>query len=106
MSKLSRTEELDFCYLLTLLPVLRDIPEYASLPELFSLVGHEALIDLCMYAGGETFRIPTLEELNHSIGALKWYYSVFVSGESSITSIPEEYKEDALKIFRHARIGD
>lgn len=105
MSKLPKTEELDFCYLLTLLPALKGIPEYAPLPELFSLVGHEALIDLCKYAGGETFRIPTLEELNTSIESLKWYYAVFVTGETSITAIPAEYKEETLKIFRHVTIG-
>ena len=50
--KLPITEELDFAYLLSLLPPLKDEPEFAWLPELFSIVGHESLIRLCKYAGG------------------------------------------------------
>ena len=54
MSKLNRTEDLDFHYLLTLMPPLHNISQFTWLPELFSIIGHEGLIKLCKYAGGET----------------------------------------------------
>lgn len=73
-NKLPITEELDFHYLLALLPPLYDIPEFQWLPELFSCIGHEKLIKLCKYAGGETIRIPTLDELSDSIDALQNFY--------------------------------
>lgn len=101
MSNLPLKDEIDFCFLLALLPTLKGMPEYACLPELFSIVGHEKLIELCKYAGGESIKIPTLEELSESIQALKWYYMVFVEGLKSIYDIPEEYKAETMKIFEH-----
>lgn len=89
--KLPITEELDFAYLLSLLPVLHSIPEYAALPELFSIIGHERLILLCRYAGGETIRIPTLDELSNSIDALQWYYDVYISKRKDISEIPDTF---------------
>lgn len=93
-------EELDFCYLLALLPVLKDVPEYACLPELFSIIGHEKLIDLCKFAGGECIRIPTLEELSKSIESLKWYYCVFMDGSKTLDEVPQEYKDEVLQILK------
>ena len=60
------TEELDFHYLLSLMPPLHDIDEFSWLPELFSIIGHEKLILLCKYAGGEVIRIPTIDQLNQT----------------------------------------
>lgn len=82
------TEELDFAYLLELMPPLHDIPEFAWLPELFSIVGHEKLITLCRYAGGETIRIPTIDELNDSIETLQWFYDVHIKKTQSIENVP------------------
>lgn len=81
------TEELDFHYLLTLLPPLHSIPEYSWLPELFSIVGYESLIQLCKYAGGEVIRIPHLDELAQSIEALQAFYDVYITKHRSIDSI-------------------
>lgn len=69
-------EENDFAYLLELMPVLHNVPEFAWLPELFSIIGAEALITLCKYAGGETIRIPTQQELSLSIKALQTFYDI------------------------------
>lgn len=88
MKKLPVTEELDFAYLLELMPPLYNIPEYANLPELFSIIGHESLIDLCKYAGGESIRIPTLSELSDAISALKWYYDVCIKKSKDIVEVP------------------
>lgn len=82
------TEELDFHYLLGLMPPLHDIPEYSWLPELFSIIGHDSLIKLCKYAGGETIRIPTLDELASSIEALQWFYDVEIVHRKEIQGVP------------------
>lgn len=99
MSKeLPTSEELDFQYLLQLLPPLEDTPEFANLPELFSIVGAKSLIKLCKYAGGETIKIPTLEQLCTDIEALQWYYDVYIKKTKSSAEIPMELCELVKKI--------
>lgn len=94
----STTEELDFQYLLQLLPPLEDTPEFANLPELFSIIGAKSLIKLCKYAGGETITIPTLEQLCKDIEALQWYYDVYIKKSKSSAEIPMELFELVSKI--------
>lgn len=96
--ELSSTEELDFQYLLQLLPPLEDTPEFANLPELFSIIGAKSLIKLCKYAGGETIKIPTLEQICKDIEALQWYYDVYIKKTKSSSEIPIELKELVSKI--------
>lgn len=86
--KLPLTEELDFAYLLELMPPLHNIPEFAWLPELFSIIGHERFILLCKYAGGETITIPTLDQLLNSIEALQCFYDVHVKHTKTSAEIP------------------
>lgn len=89
--KLPITEELDFHYLLALMPALCGFEEFAWLPELFCTIGHQRLIDLCRYAGGEEIRIPTLEELEHSLDALQWFYDAYIAKRISPTEIPADF---------------
>lgn len=87
-SSLDTKTELDFHYLLGLMPPLYNVPEFAWLPELFSIIGHEKLILLCKYAGGERISIPTLAQLSDSIEVLQWYYNVSIKKTHSITDVP------------------
>ena len=98
------TEELDFHYLLTLLPPLQGLPEFSWLPELFSIVGYEKLVKLCQYAGGETITIPTLEQLVSSIEALQWFYDVYIKKCKAFSSIPQNLKQLVGKIYHVYRI--
>ena len=99
MSKeLSITEELDFQYLLQLLPPLENEPEFAWLPELFSIIGARNLITLCKYAGGETIKIPTIDQLAQDIDALQWYYDVYISKKKSVSDIPINLNPLVMKI--------
>ena len=82
------TEDLDFSYLLSLMRPLHNVDEYAWLPELFALVGHERLISLCKYAGGEVIKIPTLEQLSVSIEALQNFYDVYIKHIMDVEDIP------------------
>lgn len=82
------TEELDFTYLLELMPALHDVSQFTWLPELFSIIGHERLLKLCKYTGGETIRIPTLDELSDSVESLQWFYDINIKNEKQIQEIP------------------
>ena len=106
--KLSIPEELDFAYLLELMPPMHDVQEYAWLPELFSIIGHEKLILLCKYAGGETIRIPTISELVSSIDALQWFYDVHIKHTKQIAEVPVELHTLFHKIWEtyNARNGE
>lgn len=97
-NNLPKTEELDFVYLLELMPPLHDVPEFAWLPELFSIVGHESLITLCKYAGGETIKIPTIDQLSNSIEALQWFYDIHIKQVKDINELPATYKKLYEKI--------
>lgn len=96
--KLPITEELDFHYLLNLMPLLHNEPEYAWLPELFSTIDYENLIKLCNYAGGEVIKIPTLNQLSTSIDSLQWFYDTEISHKKDADEIPLQYKDLVLKI--------
>lgn len=96
--KLPVSEELDFHYLLSLLPPLFEVSEFAWLPELFSVIGYESLIKLCKYAGGETIRIPTLEELTDAIDALKYFYHVELTKTCEPYLISEKIEGIVAKI--------
>ena len=100
-TELSLTESSDFHYLLTLMSALEDDPAYACLPELFSILGHEKLLLLCKYAGGTEIKIPTVEELQKAIEALRWFYQVYISKHKYKKSIPEELLPLVDRIYNH-----
>lgn len=104
-SDLPETEELDFAYLLELMPALHNVSGFALLPELFSILGHERLILLCKYAGGETITIPTISQLSDSIEALQWFYDVEIKHKYNITEVPARLHtlvNEILLRFRNA----
>lgn len=89
-SRLSEREELDFHLLLSLMPPLHKEPDFALLPELFSILGHEKLIELCKYAGGEIVVLPTVKQLSDSIEALKWFYNIYIKKSAKYADVPPE----------------
>lgn len=95
---LTITESSDFHCLLELMLPLYDIDEFAWLPELFSIIGHEKLLLLAKYAGGETVKIPSLDEISHAIESLDWYYRVYIKRSKRRKSIPPEYISSVDKI--------
>lgn len=98
--KLPESESLDFHYLLTLMPPLHDVPEFAWLPELFSIIDIDAFLDLCRFCGGETIRIPTLAEASKSVDAMQWFYDIAVSKKSAFDDVPDNLKELVAKIIK------
>lgn len=97
-SKLPATEELDFAYLLELMPPLHNVEEFAWLPELFSIIGVEKLVLLCKYAGGESIKIPTIDQLNNSIDALQWFYDIRVKKTKQAVEVPTHLQNLVIKI--------
>ena len=77
---------------------LHDVDGFSWLPELFSIIGHEKLILLCKYAGGETIRIPTINELKDSIESMQYFYNVYIKGTGDIDSIPSKLLSSVKKI--------
>lgn len=100
-NKLPITEELDFHYLLQLLPTLQKEPEFAWLPELFSIIGYDKLITLCKYAGGEVIKIPTVEQLSNSIEALQWFYDLHITKTKNHKDVPPKISALVDKIFTY-----
>lgn len=92
------TEELDFAYLLELMPPLYNVPEFSWLPELFSIIGHERLLKLCKYAGGEKIQIPTLDQLSSSMEVLQLFYDVHITKKKDITQVPVKHLPLFMKV--------
>lgn len=101
MSKqLPESERLDFHYLLTLMPPLHDVPEFAWLPELFTIVDVDAFLKLCKFCGGETIQIPTLDQVSQSVDAMQWFYDTNISKAKSANDVPEDLKELVGRIVK------
>jgi len=98
-TKLPITEEIDFHYLLELMPPLHDEPDFECLPELFSIIGHEKLLLLCKYAGGETIKIPTIEQLSNSIEALQWFYDIYILKKKQLSELPRPLVKSVNQIY-------
>jgi len=97
-NKLPLQEELDFAYLLSLMRPLYNVDEFSWLPELFTLLGHEKLINLCRYAGGEVIKIPTLDQLSDSVESIQAFYDVYISKSKKLKDIDIRHKDLVIKI--------
>lgn len=101
MSKqLPESENLDFHYLLTLMPPLHDVSEFAWLPELFSLIDIDSFLNLCKYCGGETITIPTLEQVSQSVDAMQWFYNINIAKRNTSDEVPDDVKDLVERITR------
>lgn len=68
------------------------IPEYSGISELAYILDQKNLLKLCEYFGGQTIRIPTIDELRTMLYALLLYQYV------NIEKIPEEDAIDLLRV--------
>lgn len=55
---------------------LIEVPEYSSLGELPYVLDKENLLNLCEYFGGQTIRIPTVDEIQSLVYSLLLYQYV------------------------------
>lgn len=104
-NKLPESERLDFHYLLTLMPPLHEEPEFAWLPELFSIIDIDSFLKLCKFCGGETIQIPTLAQVSKSVDAMQWFYDITISKKKISEDVPECLKDlvDRITAIYNAR---
>lgn len=63
-----------------LLYKLKNVPKFSTLSELPYLLDRDNLLKLCKYLGGQTIRIPTIEELNNMMRTLLLYQYHVIEG--------------------------
>ena len=97
-SELNFTEQQDFSYLLQLMMPLYNEKEYALLPELFTILDYKKVIELSKYMGGESLRIPTLDEIAEAIEVLQWFYDVYINKTKQLIDVPTNLKDKVDKI--------
>ena len=95
---LNISEDLDFAYLLELMRPLYDVNEFSLLPELFTILGHEKLLQLSKYLGGQVVKIPTIDELSDSLYSLQWFYDIHIKRTKSEDDIPSKFLNHYHKI--------
>lgn len=91
-TSLDLKETSDFACLLELMMPLENEPQYACLPELFAILGHEKLLLLAKYAGGTVVKIPTVEEITYLVESLQWYYNIHVAKTKKLIHAPFKYR--------------
>ena len=62
---------------------MKDIPEYSVLSELVYLLDNESFKKFITYFGGQTFKIPSLKEINVVLNALLFYTQLVETNKSS-----------------------
>ena len=80
---------------------LINIPEYSSLSELAYLLDKDSMLKLCEYFGGQTIKIPTIDELEMLVKALLLYQYTAVDGLAydDALKLVNTNKTKALKTF-------
>lgn len=83
---------------------LKQFPEYSLLSELIYLIDKESLLNLCNYFGGDTIRIPKIEELNVVIDTLLLYTYIELENKNfedslNLIAATEEEKNEIKKLY-------
>ena len=96
-TNLNNLKERDiYSLLLFCLYKLSDIPEYSSLSELVYVMDKQNFLNFCEYFGGQTIKVPTIDELNALMYSLLLYQYVKIDKvpyEKALTLIGHESKE-------------
>ena len=96
-SNLNTLKERDvYSLLLFCLYKLSDIPEYSSLSELVYVMDKKNFLNFCEYFGGQTIKVPTVDELNALMYSLLLYQYVKIDKipyDKALTLIGHESKE-------------
>lgn len=96
-SNLNTLKERDvYSLLLFCLYKLSDIPEYSSISELVYVMDKSNFLNFCEYFGGQTIKVPTIEELDALMYSLLLYQYVKIDKipyEKALTLIGHESRE-------------
>ena len=90
--QLQKLKDIDiWSLMLFVLYKFQNIPEYSSISELAYVLDEKNLLKLCEYFGGQTIKIPTVDELETTLYAMLLYQYI------NIENITES---DAVKLLR------
>ena len=83
---------------------LKNEPSYAALSELVFLMDNKSLMNLLKFYGGQTIKIPTVEEFKTVVNALVLFMNVNLKGltmnESiKLQNLSEFEKSNMLKVY-------
>lgn len=91
-NELEKLKQIDiWSLMLFVLYNFQSIPEYAALSELAYILDEKNLLKLCEYFGGQTIKIPTIDQLEETIYAMLLYQYI------DIEKIDEK---DAFQLLR------
>ena len=91
-NELQKLKQIDiWSLMLFVLYNFQSIPEYSALSELAYILDEKSLLKLCEYFGGQTIRVPTIDQLEETIYGMLLYQYV------DIEKIP---MEEALLLLR------
>ena len=90
--ELQKLKKMDiWSLMLFVLYKFQQVPEYSSISELAYILDEKNLLKLCEYYGGQTIKIPTIDELEILLYAMLLYQYVDVENIN---------KEEALGLLR------
>ena len=96
-TNLNNLKERDvYSLLLFCLYKLSDIPEYSSISELVYVMDKQNFLNFCEYFGGQTIKVPTIDELDALMYSLLLYQYVKIDKipyDMALTLIGHESKE-------------
>ena len=76
--------------MLFVLYIFQKIPEYSALSELAYILDQKNLLKLCEYFGGQTVKIPTIDQLEETVYGMLLYQYI------DVEKIPEK---DAIELL-------
>ena len=100
--ELEKLKQLDiWSLMLFVLYNFQKIPEYSALSELAYILDEKSLLKLCEYFGGQTIRIPTIDQMEETIYGMLLYQYVDIEKipfeEAVLLLRVDKPKEKAVK---------
>lgn len=100
--ELNKLKRLDiWSLMLFILYNFQEIPEYSSISELAYVLDEKNFLKLCEYFGGQTIKIPTIDELELTIYAMLLYQYIDMEHVKESEAIKllrvDTFKEKAIK---------
>ena len=101
-TELEKLKQLDiWSLMLFVLYNFQKIPEYSALSELAYILDEKSLLKLCEYFGGQTIRIPTIDQMEETIYGMLLYQYVDIEkiplDEAILLLRVSKPKEKAIK---------
>lgn len=92
-NELEKLKQIDiWSLMLFVLYNFQKIPEYSGISELAYILDEKNLLKLCEYFGGQTLKIPTIDQLEETI------YSMLLYQYTDIEKIPIEEAVSLLRL--------